>query len=48
VYTVGQRFQHRRDSSVIRGAAYDAAGVVTQLVGRMPVDVAVTSPESAA
>jgi putative flavoprotein involved in K+ transport len=48
VYTVGQRFQHRRDSSVIRGAAYDAAGVVAHLVGRMPVDVAVTSPESAA
>ncbi len=33
VYAVGQRFQHRRDSGMIDGARYDAAQVVSDLVG---------------
>jgi putative flavoprotein involved in K+ transport len=32
VYTVGQRFQHRRDSAFIDGARHDAAAVVQHLL----------------
>ncbi len=32
VYTVGQRFQHRRDSGLIDGARHDAAMVVSELL----------------
>jgi putative flavoprotein involved in K+ transport len=32
VYTVGQRFQHRRDSGLIAGARHDARMVATQLL----------------
>ena len=32
VYTVGQRFQHRRDSAFIDGARHDAATVVQHLL----------------
>ncbi|MCW2761979.1 MAG: pyridine nucleotide-disulfide oxidoreductase [Marmoricola sp.] len=34
VYTVGQRFQHRRDSGMIGGARHDARMVVDHLLGR--------------
>jgi putative flavoprotein involved in K+ transport len=34
VYTVGQRFQHRRDAGLIDGARHDAGMVVAQLLGR--------------
>jgi putative flavoprotein involved in K+ transport len=34
VYTVGQRFQHRRDSGFIAGARHDAAHVVDLIAGR--------------
>ncbi len=34
VYTVGQRFQHRRDSAMIDGARHDARMVVDHLLGR--------------
>jgi putative flavoprotein involved in K+ transport len=34
VYTVGQRFQHRRDSGLIDGARYDAESVVDHLLGQ--------------
>ena len=34
VYTVGQRFQHRRDSAFIGGAQHDAAHVVDLIAGR--------------
>ncbi|WP_426592595.1 NAD(P)-binding domain-containing protein [Cellulomonas sp. McL0617] len=34
VYTVGQRFQHRRDSGFIDGARHDARFVVEHLTGR--------------
>jgi putative flavoprotein involved in K+ transport len=37
VYTVGQRFQHRRDSAMIDGARHDAAAVVNHLVGSSAV-----------
>ena len=33
VYTVGQRFQHRRDSGLIDGARHDAQMVVADLLG---------------
>src|SRR4051794_32635115 len=33
VYTVGQRFQHRRDSGLIDGARHDARDVVQHLLG---------------
>jgi putative flavoprotein involved in K+ transport len=33
VYTVGQRFQHRRDSAMIDGARHDARMVVEHLLG---------------
>jgi len=33
VYTVGQRFQHRRDSHLIDGARHDARDVVRHLLG---------------
>ena len=33
VYTVGQRFQHRRDSGLIDGARHDAQLVVSHLLG---------------
>jgi putative flavoprotein involved in K+ transport len=48
VYTVGQRFQHRRDSAFIGGARHDAAAVVGDIVGRSPVEAGAISPESAA
>jgi putative flavoprotein involved in K+ transport len=32
-FTVGQRFQHRRDSGIISGARHDAARVVDHIVG---------------
>ena len=34
VYTVGQRFQHRRDSGLIDGARHDARTVVDHLLGQ--------------
>jgi putative flavoprotein involved in K+ transport len=34
VYTVGQRFQHRRDSGFVDGARHDALAVVDHLLGR--------------
>jgi putative flavoprotein involved in K+ transport len=34
VYTVGQRFQHRRDSGLIDGARHDAQAVVDHLLGQ--------------
>ncbi len=34
IYTVGQRFQHRRDSGMIDGARHDAQMVVDHLLGR--------------
>jgi putative flavoprotein involved in K+ transport len=34
VYTVGQRFQHRRDSALIDGARHDARHVVDHLLGQ--------------
>jgi putative flavoprotein involved in K+ transport len=37
LYTVGQRFQHRRDSAMIDGARHDAAAVVDHLVGSSAV-----------
>ncbi|MBO0846010.1 MAG: NAD(P)-binding domain-containing protein [Nocardioides sp.] len=48
VYTVGQRFQHRRDSAFIRGATYDAAAVVAHLTDHSPEDASAITPESAA
>ena len=33
LYTVGQRFQHRRDSGLIDGARHDARDVVADIVG---------------
>jgi putative flavoprotein involved in K+ transport len=33
LYTVGQRFQHRRDSALIVGARHDARDVVADIVG---------------
>jgi putative flavoprotein involved in K+ transport len=40
IYVVGQRFQHRRDSSFIDGARYDARDVVTHLAtGALPAAV---------
>lgn len=48
IYVVGQRFQHRRDSSFIDGARHDARDVVTHLTtGSLPVPV-VESEEPAA
>ncbi|MBA2953340.1 SidA/IucD/PvdA family monooxygenase [Nocardioides sp. MAH-18] len=48
IYVVGQRFQHRRDSSFIDGARHDARDVVTHLVtGALPA-AAVASEEPAA
>jgi putative flavoprotein involved in K+ transport len=47
VYTVGQRFQHRRDSAIIRGAKFDAAAVVSQIMGGTQVHAPAISPESA-
>jgi putative flavoprotein involved in K+ transport len=35
VYTVGQRFQHRRDSGLVVGARHDAAHVVDLITGRV-------------
>lgn len=35
VYTVGQRFQHRRDSGLITGAQHDATHVVDLITGRV-------------
>jgi putative flavoprotein involved in K+ transport len=32
VYTVGQRFQHRRDSGLIDGARHDAHMVVDEML----------------
>jgi putative flavoprotein involved in K+ transport len=46
VFTVGQRFQRRRASGLVTGAADDATAVVSHLLGRR-TDVRV-SPESAA
>ena len=36
VYVVGQRFQHRRDSTFIDGARHDAKAVVAHLLGDAP------------
>lgn len=46
VYVVGQRFQHRRDSSFIDGARHDAAAVVEHLIGSRPRSAAVTGEEA--
>ena len=35
VYTVGQRFQHRRDSGLVAGAHHDATHVVDLITGRV-------------
>jgi putative flavoprotein involved in K+ transport len=48
VYTVGQRFQHRRDSSLIDGARHDAYAVVAHLLGGTYNTVPVPSREPAA
>jgi putative flavoprotein involved in K+ transport len=48
VYTVGQRFQHRRDSGLIDGARHDARAVVAHLTGRSADSGAVPSEEPAA
>ena len=45
VYTVGQRFQHRRDSGLIDGARHDASSVVDQLLGRETSRPAVAAME---
>jgi putative flavoprotein involved in K+ transport len=49
VYTVGQRFQHRRDSGFIDGARHDAHAVVAHLVGgSVPQEAAQQGKERAA
>jgi putative flavoprotein involved in K+ transport len=45
VYTVGQRFQHRRDSAMIDGARHDAHTVVDHLLGRSGAETATTGRE---
>jgi putative flavoprotein involved in K+ transport len=47
VYTVGQRFQHRRDSGFIHGARYDARAVVDQLLGSSAHPDAVSTGDTA-
>jgi putative flavoprotein involved in K+ transport len=47
VYTVGQRFQHRRDSGFIHGARYDARAVVDHLLGSSAHPDAVPTGEAA-
>ena len=42
LYVVGQRFQHRRDSSFVDGARHDAHFVVDHLLGRPQVAAAAT------
>jgi putative flavoprotein involved in K+ transport len=48
VYTVGQRFQHRRDSTFIDGARHDARAVVDDLLGRRSLRELAPSQEPAA
>jgi putative flavoprotein involved in K+ transport len=48
VYTVGQRFQHRRDSTFIDGARHDAQAVVDHLLGRQVGGPSAASKEPAA
>jgi len=48
VYTVGQRFQHRRDSGFIDGARHDAHAVVAHLLAQGSADRPVPSEEPAA
>ena len=52
VYVVGQRFQHRRDSSYIDGARHDAARVVAHLLAASgaptPATAGSSTQESAA
>jgi len=47
IYTVGQRFQHRRDSAMIDGARFDAQMVLGHLLGAA-VGARLTSEESLA
>jgi putative flavoprotein involved in K+ transport len=44
LYTVGQRFQHRRDSGLIDGARHDARAVVGHLLGRRATVGSLGSP----
>jgi putative flavoprotein involved in K+ transport len=47
LYTVGQRFQHRRDSGLIAGARHDASAVTQDLLARTETDARL-DPETAA
>ena len=47
VYVVGQRFQHRRDSSFIDGARHDAQAVVRHLLRRSGGNAARPEPDPA-
>jgi putative flavoprotein involved in K+ transport len=47
LYTVGQRFQHRRDSGLVAGAKYDAEAVSRHLLGRDVVDRSTDSENAA-